>query len=106
RGFCRSRKQPADHPDRVLKPVHRHERAEAGTLLLTKQHLIEHVEPIERNAGLAVLALDLSGLVEERLAPAYFVDHLLDLLGGRIGRQPRKRLAHGPERPPPPLPPP
>src|SRR5262249_58033096 len=63
------------------------------TLMLAEQHLIEHVEPIERNAGLAVFALDLSGLVEERLAPTDFVDHLLDLLGGRISGELRKRLA-------------
>src|SRR5215813_2101619 len=98
RALCRSRQRAVDHVDRVLKPVHRHERAEAWTLLLAEQHLIEHVEPIERNAGLAVLALDLSGLVEKRLAPADFVDHLLDLLGGRVGRQLRKRLAQVEQR--------
>src|SRR6266436_9700696 len=71
----------------------RKERAEARTLLLAEQHLIEHVEPIERNARLAVFALHLSGLVEKRLAPADCVNHLLDLLRGRISRELRERLA-------------
>src|SRR5215813_1440921 len=93
RALCRSRQRAVDHVDRVLKPVHRHERAEARALLLAEQHLIEHVEPIERNTRLAIFALDLSGLVEERLAPADFVDHLLDLLRGRISGELRKRLA-------------
>src|SRR5215813_2019716 len=93
RRLCRSCQRTVDHLDRVPKPVHRYERAEARTLLLAEQHLIEHVEPIERDTRLAVFALDLSSLVEERLAPTDFVDHLLDLLGGRIGGQLHKRLA-------------
>src|SRR5262249_31685286 len=98
RRLCRSRQRAVDHLDRIPKPVHRYERAEARTLLLPKQHLVEHVEPIERDTRLAVLALDLSGLVEERLAPADFVDHLMDLLGGRVGGKLRKRLAQVEER--------
>src|SRR5262249_7491127 len=93
RRLCRSCQRTVDHLDRVPKPVHRYERAEARTLLLAEQHLIEHIEPIERDTRLAVFAFDLSGLVEERLAPTDFVDHLLDLLGGRIGGQLHKRLA-------------
>src|SRR5262249_41076082 len=69
------------------------ERAEALTFLLAEQHLIEHIEPIERHARLAVFALDLSGLVEKWLAPADFVNHLLDLLRGRISGELRERLA-------------
>jgi hypothetical protein len=33
------------------------ERAEARTFLLAEQDLIEHVEPVERDAGLAILGL-------------------------------------------------
>src|SRR5215510_2970711 len=76
RRLCRSCQRTVDHLDRVPKPVHRCERAEARALLLAEQHLIEHVEPIECDTRLAVFALDLSGLVEERLAPTDFVDHL------------------------------
>ena len=64
--------------------VDRDERAEARAFLLPEQHLIEHVEPVERHAGLAVLGLLL--LVEERLAPADLVDHVLDLLRRRSPR--------------------
>src|SRR5262249_57091365 len=86
RRFSQSWQTTVDPLDRVPKPVHRYERAEARTLLLAEQHLIEHVEPIERDTRLAVLTLDLSSLVEERLAPTDFVDHLPDLLGWRIVR--------------------
>src|SRR5262245_13312093 len=68
--LCRSRQRAVDHVDRILEPIERHERSEARALFLAEEHLIQQVEPIERDAGLAVLGLDLAGLVEERLAPA------------------------------------
>src|SRR6266567_4827443 len=80
---CRSRRprqRAVDHRDRVVEPVDRDERAEARALLLAEQHLIEHVEPVEGDAGLAVLGLDLAGLVEERLPPADLINDFLDLL--------------------------
>src|SRR5665213_2981536 len=55
-----------DHGDGVGDPVHRDERAEARAFFLAEQDLVEHVEPVERDAGAAVLAL-LHG-IEERLA--------------------------------------
>ena len=67
------------------------ERAEARAFLLAEQHLIEHVEPVERDAGLAVLGFFL--VVEERLAPADLIDHVLDRLRRCIGRQLRQRIA-------------
>src|SRR5258707_15627111 len=76
----RARERAVDHVDGVVDAIDRHERAEARALLLAEQHLVEHVEPVERDAGLAVLGLLL--LVEERLAPADLVDHVLDFLGG------------------------
>src|SRR5262249_20382771 len=91
--LCRPRQRPVDHVDRVLEAVHRHERAEARAFFLPQQDLVEHVEPLERDAGLAVPGLDLAGLVEERLAPADLVDHLLDLLGTRIIRELGERVA-------------
>src|SRR5437764_4354434 len=87
RASSRPRQRAVDHVDRVLQPVDGHERAEARALLLPEQHLVEHVEPVERDAGLAILGLDLAGLVEERLAPPDLVDDLLDLFRRRIGRQ-------------------
>src|SRR3974390_651425 len=87
----RSRQRAVDHVDRVAEPIHGRERAEAGAFLLAVQHLIEHVEPFERYAWLAVLGLVLSRGVEERRAAADFVDNLLDLLRGAVGRQLRER---------------
>ena len=71
--------------------IHRDERAEARALLLAEQHLVEHVEPVERDAGPAVLAL--LHLIEERLAAADLVDHVLDVFGARSRRQLRQRIA-------------
>src|SRR5262249_1764352 len=51
------RQRAVDHVDRVLHAVHRDEGAEARALLLAEQHLVQHVEPVERDAGTAVLAL-------------------------------------------------
>src|SRR5678815_2936780 len=56
-----ARQRTVDHVDGVLHAIHRDERAEARALLLAEQHLVEHVEPVERHARTAVLALlDLS----------------------------------------------
>src|SRR5262245_30199814 len=88
-----TRKHSVDHADGVLNAVDRHERAEARALLLAQQHLVAHVDPVDLAAGLAVLGLDLAGLVEERLAPADVVDHLLDLLRRGVRRQPRLSIA-------------
>src|SRR5262245_32764840 len=96
--LCRSRKRPVDHVDRVLEAIHRHERAEARSFFLPEQDLVEHVEPVERDAGLAVLRLDLAGLVEEWLAPADLVDHLLDLLRTRIVGELGERVAQVEQR--------
>src|SRR3984893_17339404 len=63
----RARERAVDHVDGVLDAVGGNERAEARAFLLAEQHLIEHVEPVERHAGLAVLGFFL--VVEERLAP-------------------------------------
>src|SRR5215208_6597526 len=48
------RQRTVDHVDGVLHAVHRDERTEARALLLTEQHLVEHVEPVERDTGPAV----------------------------------------------------
>jgi len=71
--------------------VGRDEGAETRAALLAEQHLIKHVEPVERNAGLAVLGLFL--MVEERLTTADFIDHVLDRLRIGIRRQLRQRIA-------------
>src|SRR4029077_18573544 len=60
----RPRQRTVDHVDGVLQPIDRDKRAEARALLLAEQHLVQHVEPVERDARLAVLGLLL--LVEER----------------------------------------
>src|SRR5450756_2629003 len=39
-----------DHGNRVRQAIHRDERPEAWAFFLAEQHLIEHVEPVERNA--------------------------------------------------------
>ena len=67
------------------------ERAEARAFLLAEQHLVEHVEPVERDARLAVLGLLL--LVEERLAAADLIDDVLDRLRRGLRRQLRERVA-------------
>src|ERR1700731_2912276 len=56
-----------DHRHRIWQPIHRDERAEARAFFLAEQHLVEHVEPVERDAGPAVLAL--LHRIQERLAP-------------------------------------
>src|SRR5262249_39628360 len=81
---CGPCERAVDHVDRVLDAVDRDERAETRSLLLAEQHLVEHVEPVERDARLAVLGLDLAGLVEERLAPAHLVNHPLALLRAAV----------------------
>src|SRR5437868_165126 len=80
-----------DHCDRIGHAIDRDERAETRALLLAEQHLVEHVEPVERDAGPTVLAL-LHG-VEERFAAANFIDHVLDVFGTRARRQLRQRIA-------------
>src|SRR5580692_6760910 len=92
----RSRQRAVDHIHRVLDAVGGGEGAEARATLLAKQHLIEHVEPVERDAGLAVLAFFLR--VEERLAAADLVDHILDGFRRRVGRQLRQRIAQVDQR--------
>ena len=79
------RQRAVDHVDGVLQAIDRDEGAEARAFLLAEQHLVEHVEPVERDAGLAVLGLLL--VIEERLAAADLVDHVLDVSGVDIGRQ-------------------
>src|ERR1700726_2512248 len=85
RPLCTARQRPVDHAHRIRQPVDRNERAEARALLLAEQHLVEHVEPVRQNAGLAVLGLFL--LVQKRLAPSDLVDAGLDLLGRRVTRE-------------------
>src|SRR5690349_23737354 len=85
------RQRTVDHVDGVLQTVDRNERTKARTFLLAQQHLIEQIEPVERNARFAVLRLFL--LVQERLATADLVDHILDILRARGGSQLRERVA-------------
>src|SRR5258708_1314528 len=49
RPLCTPRQRPVDHANRVREPVHRNERTKAWAFLLAEQHLVEHVEPIERD---------------------------------------------------------
>src|SRR5258708_21955533 len=77
-GLPRPRQRAVDHGDRIRQPIDRDERAEARAFFLAEQHLIEHVEPVERNAGPAILALLYR--VEERLAAADLLEPVLDLL--------------------------
>ncbi len=58
---------------------------------MPQEHLIEHVEPLERDAGLAVFCRLL--VIEERLAPPDLVDDILNRFGSRAGRKLRKRIA-------------
>src|SRR5665213_1787646 len=74
--LCRARERAVDHGNRIRGAVSRDEGTEARAFLLAEQHLIEHVEPVERDAGLAVLGLFL--VVEKRFAPADFIDNVLD----------------------------
>src|ERR1700761_6486156 len=84
RGSRRPRERAVDHIDRISDAVGGHERTEARAFLLAEQHLVEHVEPFERDAGLAVLALFL--LVENRPPPADLVNHILDRFRGGLAR--------------------
>src|SRR5262249_60545164 len=79
--LCRSRQRPVDHLDRIGEAIHRHEGAEPRALLLPEQHLIKHVEPIERDAWLSIFAFDLYAFVMVWLACAICVNHMLDTLG-------------------------
>src|SRR5262245_12179764 len=72
-----TRQRAVDHVDGVLQAVDRDERAEARAFLLAEQHLVQHVEPVERDARLAVLGLLF--LIEERRTAANVVEHVLDL---------------------------
>jgi hypothetical protein len=89
--LSRPRECAVDHRDRILNTIDRGERAETRPFLLAEQHLIEHVEPVERNARLAVLGRLL--VIEERLAAADLVDDILNVFGGRVRGELRKRVA-------------
>src|SRR5947209_3193954 len=69
----RARQRAVDHVDCIHQAIDGDEGAKARALLLAEQHLVEHVEPVERHAGTAILALFV--VVEERLAAADLVDH-------------------------------
>src|SRR5687768_10210289 len=96
RALRRARQCAVDHVDRVLDAVYRRKRTEAGALLLAEQHLVEHVEPVERHPRSAVLGF--LRLVEERRTPADFIDHVLDILRGRFRRKLRQCVAEIGER--------
>ena len=85
RTLSRARQGAIDHVDGVLQAVERDERAEARAFLLAEQHLVQEIEPVERHARAAVLALFLR--IEERLAAADLVDDVLDVLRRRFRRQ-------------------
>src|ERR1700751_756215 len=53
--LSRPRQRAVDHGNRILHAIDRDERAEARAFFLAEQHLVEHVEPVERNARAAVL---------------------------------------------------
>jgi hypothetical protein len=55
--LCRPRQRAVDHGDSIRYAIDGDEGAEPGALLLAEQDLVEHVEPVERDAGTAVLAL-------------------------------------------------
>src|SRR5712664_1198929 len=57
-----------DHRDRIRHAVDRDERAKARAFFLAEQDLVEHVEPVERNARPTILAL--LHLIQKRLAAA------------------------------------
>src|ERR1017187_50274 len=73
----RSCQRAVDHRHRIGQAVDRDERPEARAFFLTEQHLVEHVEPVERDARPAILAF--LHRIQERLAAADLVDHVLDL---------------------------
>src|SRR6516162_3233913 len=89
----RTRQRAVDRRNHIGYSISRNERAESGPFLLAEQHLIEHVEPVERHARLAVLGFDLAAFVEKRLAPADLVNHLLYRFRGGLRRQLRQRIA-------------
>src|ERR1700727_3093285 len=80
RDLSAPRQRAVDHRDRIGQTIHRHERAETRAFFLTEQHLIKHVEPVERHARPAILALLYR--VEERLAAGGLADHVLDIPTG------------------------
>src|SRR5436189_5831399 len=88
---CTPRQRAVYHVDRVLHAIDRDEGAEARAFLLAQEHLIEDVEPVERDAGPAVFRWLF--VIEERLTPADLVDDVLDVLGARALRQVRQRVA-------------
>src|SRR4051812_5659152 len=67
-----ARQRAINHVDGVLHAIDRDERPEARAFLLAEQHLVEHVEPVERHARPAVFRGLLA--IEERLAAADLVD--------------------------------
>src|SRR5713101_5009590 len=89
--LCRPCQRAVDHRNRVLQSINRDERAEARAFFLTEQHLIEHVEPVERNARPAILAF--LHRVQKRLAAADLVDDVLDLFRRRRRPHLRQRIA-------------
>ena len=62
KGSGRSSERAVDHLYRVLQSVNCRERAKARAFLLPEQHLVEHVEPFQGHARLAVLGLGLASL--------------------------------------------
>src|SRR5262245_33885729 len=86
----RSRQRTVDHVDGILQAIDRDERAEPRSFLLAEQYLIKQIEPIQRDAGLAILRLLF--LVQKRLTAPDLVDHGLDVLGTGFRRQLRKRI--------------
>src|SRR6202165_250294 len=91
RKLPRPRPRAVDHRYRVRQSIDRDEGAEARAFFLAEQYLIEHVEPVERDTRPAILAL--LHRVQERLAPADLVDHVLDFLRRRVRRQLRQCIA-------------
>src|ERR1700739_4434656 len=88
---ARPRQRAVDHVHGIADAIDRDKGAEARPLLLAEQHLVEHVEPVERHAGPAVLAFLV--LVEEWLTTADRVDHILDVSRRRSRRQARQCIA-------------
>src|SRR6185369_17970338 len=74
-----------------MQSVDRNKRAKARPFLLPKQHLVEQVEPAERNARLAVLRLLF--LIQERLAAPDFVYDVLNVFRAGARLQLRERIA-------------
>src|SRR4029079_16909280 len=88
--LSRPRQRTVDHIDGVLKPVDRDEGAEARSLLLAEQHLVEHVEPIQRDAGLAILGRLF--LIKKRRPAPHVVEHVLNFVGRRGRRKIGERV--------------